>query len=63
MFTVSVRASWESISTFEFETQEEADDFQHVVEGGGGAGLDAIVENETSELESHNADLIGWEVC
>lgn len=57
---VKVRARWESVDTFEFETEEEAARFRNVVADGGQDGLDAIVE--AGDITADGAELVDWGV-
>jgi len=59
-YKVSVDAEWATTTTFEFDSEEEAEEFREIVNRGNSTSLDAIVDNETAELESHNAELINF---
>lgn len=58
---VTVRATWEGDTTFEFDTAEEAEAFREKVSGGGQEGLEAIVE--AGDIFSNNTELTDWEAC
>jgi hypothetical protein len=57
---VTVEACWRSETSFEFETQEEADAFREKVGGGGDEGLKAIVD--AGDVTSQLAELTDFEV-
>lgn len=56
---VVIRAEWQNDTTFFFDTQEEADEFRELVNAGGEAGLDAIIEK--GDVFSDNCSLVDWE--
>lgn len=58
-YEVTVEATWKGAETFEFESEDAAEAFRAAVADG---DLNAIVECETGELESHTAELVDWAV-
>ena len=55
---VTVVSDWRANDTFEFDTQDEANDFLRKVNEGGGTGLTAIVSE--GDITSANAELIDY---
>lgn len=56
---VTVDATWRSTTTFEFDTEAEADEFRRLVKAGGVDGLNAIVE--AGDVDTSGAELVDWE--
>jgi hypothetical protein len=61
-FAVQVTSEWRSTTTFEFDDEQAANDFFEKVDAGGSEGLDAMVEDETAELDTSGAELVDWSV-
>lgn len=57
--TVEVRARWDSVDTFEFDTEADAQQFRECVNGGGDAALQAIID--AGDITTSGASLVDFE--
>lgn len=60
-YEVTVMAEWQSQATFEFDSAREAEQFRDTVNNSNGThALQAIEDNDSNELDTSNAELVGW---